>query len=680
MPAESRVARVVLAVAGALAGGCVRAEAPAPMPMLCFPAEMSRAQMDAAMLAWGMLPPGLFGPDVFGGVSPRYAVTSSAWNNNGLLGAPGTAVRANLTFSFVPDGAAWVSGSTGPVTTDMFALLAAQFGSDRVDFGLELMRSAFASWRASAGLTFHEVPDDGASAFAPYSPDRGVIRVAGAPYGGETFLGFAFPPDTGGDVTMNTSYFLGNFGIPDNKYRFLRNATMHEIGHGLGLIHVTPCEGTKLMEPRLLLSADGPTSDDLRGIQRQNGDIFSGNRLQATATPLGEFGGPKRTVRHRNLSTNGASLASNENGEDWFAFTLSAPTRMRLSASPVQGVYRAGRQTLGCDPIDPPVMDISRAGTLRLDVFPAGGAMMPGTPPTPGEASTFDATLPAGSYTFRVQDTGPNDPVNQLVQLYDLTVASGGAPDAPSVPVAIAGVDKVIAGVRRCFFLGDINSRATDPGAALSDASYDWDLDGDGVFEVVGNPRPTALYLENRVFHVKLRVTDSLGSVATDAIDVTVVDVPATVTSIAPGRAGWGPAVPLTILGSDLGFLRSPAQITVSGGGVQVWGNPVVEDFGGTLRGMNLRIPPGQPGMYELRVEGPDGEIIRQPLRVDAFPYCPGDADGSLLVDVHDLGVVVAQFGQTGFPGSIEGDVTGDGRVDFADLVLVLANYGRRCD
>jgi hypothetical protein len=54
---------------------------------------------------------------------------------------------------------------------------------------------------------------------------------------------------------------------------------------------------------------------------------------------------------------------------------------------------------------------------------------------------------------------------------------------------------------------------------------------------------------------------------------------------------------------------------------------------------------------------------------------CPGDADGDNAVDLADLNLVLANFGQT----TSNGDVTDDGLVDLADLNLVLANFGTTC-
>lgn len=56
---------------------------------------------------------------------------------------------------------------------------------------------------------------------------------------------------------------------------------------------------------------------------------------------------------------------------------------------------------------------------------------------------------------------------------------------------------------------------------------------------------------------------------------------------------------------------------------------------------------------------------------------CPGDANGDNAVNFADLNIVLSQFGQSG--AGLAGDVTGDGAVTFADLNLVLSQFGLVC-
>ena len=55
----------------------------------------------------------------------------------------------------------------------------------------------------------------------------------------------------------------------------------------------------------------------------------------------------------------------------------------------------------------------------------------------------------------------------------------------------------------------------------------------------------------------------------------------------------------------------------------------------------------------------------------------PGDLNGDGMVDLADLGILLADFGCTG--GSCAGDIDGDGDTDLADLGILLANFGQSC-
>jgi hypothetical protein len=54
----------------------------------------------------------------------------------------------------------------------------------------------------------------------------------------------------------------------------------------------------------------------------------------------------------------------------------------------------------------------------------------------------------------------------------------------------------------------------------------------------------------------------------------------------------------------------------------------------------------------------------------------PGDAIGEGKVDINDLTIVLAHYGQSSGMSWSTGDFTGDGTVDINDLTIVLANYG----
>jgi hypothetical protein len=57
-------------------------------------------------------------------------------------------------------------------------------------------------------------------------------------------------------------------------------------------------------------------------------------------------------------------------------------------------------------------------------------------------------------------------------------------------------------------------------------------------------------------------------------------------------------------------------------------------------------------------------------------PTLPGDANLDGRVDINDLTIVLAHYGESGMSWAT-GEFTGDGTVDINDLTIVLANYGR---
>lgn len=79
-------------------------------------------------------------------------------------------------------------------------------------------------------------------------------------------------------------------------------------------------------------------------------------------------------------------------------------------------------------------------------------------------------------------------------------------------------------------------------------------------------------------------------------------------------------------------------------------------------------------GGYELWLACASRGIVK--LTVDGGA-CPGDANGDRVVNFADLNIVLSEFGQSG--SGLQGDVTGDGIVNFADLNLVLSNFGVTC-
>lgn len=62
-----------------------------------------------------------------------------------------------------------------------------------------------------------------------------------------------------------------------------------------------------------------------------------------------------------------------------------------------------------------------------------------------------------------------------------------------------------------------------------------------------------------------------------------------------------------------------------------------------------------------------------------ATPMIPGDITGDCVVDLSDLGIVLANYGATSGATFETGDLDGDGDVDLSDLGIVLAVFGTHC-
>ena len=63
-----------------------------------------------------------------------------------------------------------------------------------------------------------------------------------------------------------------------------------------------------------------------------------------------------------------------------------------------------------------------------------------------------------------------------------------------------------------------------------------------------------------------------------------------------------------------------------------------------------------------------------------AEPFCFGDLDGDLDIDLADLAQLLANYGETSGMTYYDGDLDGDGDVDLSDLAALLGVYGTTCE
>jgi hypothetical protein len=102
---------------------------------------------------------------------------------------------------------------------------------------------------------------------------------------------------------------------------------------------------------------------------------------------------------------------------------------------------------------------------------------------------------------------------------------------------------------------------------------------------------------------------------------------------------------------------------------------------------MNVAIP---PGTYQLIARGSLQDVAGRNLdgnrdgiasedSVAVFTIAqPGDLDANGAVDLRDLIILRNHYGTAGGATAVQGDLTGDGRVDRADLAEFVRNFGRR--
>lgn len=571
----------------------------------CFPDDLPDAEKDRIIAENSALPPSLFGFDEPG----RFFTASTIWTGDGQQGPSAQAIPAHLTYSFPSDGVLWGVAPRPVVPNDFNSGLAHVHGGANPDFGRELVRQAFAGWRRFSGLRYTEVADDNSQHDSNVTrvSTRGDLRVGAGFAWPDSYLAYNFFPTSGSDMFNNSRYWEGNFfARPDNSWRYFRNVEAHEHGHGNGSIHVVPCNQVALMEPFISVAYDQHQIDDIRNVNRGYGDRLAGNNSAGTAFSLGSYTpSAPRAVVLKTLSTNGVD-GPNDTDEDWFTFTVSGGplTGVIISVTPTGGQYVNGQQSGGCSGTTNTV-DASAAGNLSIELRNMGGAnvIASATGAAAGAVETLNApSLANGTYHVRVFDQGPNDPVNQILQTYDLSVRRGTA-NAP--PTAIAGVNKRIGTNTTCFFLGDINSYTNQDGATLT--TFDWDLDGNGSFETTNNPRPSTVYTTAGVRTVTLRVTDSNGQTGTDSITVDVFSEPFAVFAVQPYpiRNAQGTSVPITIFGKGFAGITL-GSLSISGTGVTLSGAPVVTMGGTQITGVSANVAANAPkGARVITVQAP---------------------------------------------------------------------------
>jgi probable HAF family extracellular repeat protein len=270
---------------------------------------------------------------IFGDFGPAYNLaarwTQTSYGSTDTIGTP-----IRLRWSVVPDGTLvpHFDPNIGFAPSNLIATLDAQFGNRATWWNL--LRQSFARWSEVAGLRYEEVGDDGAPfPFSPGSPARGDVRIGGRSLDGTGgTLAFNYFPDSG-DMVIDTDDYWAD---TTNNFRRFRNLVMHEHGHGLGLAHVIPTDCTKLMEPFLCTTFDGPQDDDIRGAQRLYGDRYEPNDRFDRATPL--------YLGYNDLQSVTEVSLHHMRDVDWYRLQVPSGVSLTITAIPVGATYNVGPQ------------------------------------------------------------------------------------------------------------------------------------------------------------------------------------------------------------------------------------------------------------------------------------------------------------------------------------------------
>lgn len=375
---------------------------------------------------------GLSDEELFAAFLPQ----GSRWTTTATNGAVSQGQAMTITYSFVPDGTPiTVSGYTGSPGSTLFAELDATFPGGRAAWKAKFAQ-ALNQWGGLLNITYVEVSDDGAA--FPASPgvlgSRGDVRIAMRQLGDP--LAVNYYPQFGGDMVLD-SEDISDFVNTANDFRSLRNVLTHEHGHGIGLMHVLPTDGTKLMEPFLNTGFDGPQEDDIRGAQFLYGDRAEPN------SGIGDeefIGGPIRDV-----ATGGTQVIKVENvslersGEsDWYGFTAFAMAPIAIRVDPVGTTYAYAPES---NPNATTTVDAGAVRNLGLRLWRRVSAqtnqiqLVAQIDFNAAGESEYHPPIPYTTAGYMLVEVYANDSVNEP-QRYELTL-SNSAIEAPVEPASM---------------------------------------------------------------------------------------------------------------------------------------------------------------------------------------------------------------------------------------------------
>jgi predicted Zn-dependent protease len=184
-----------------------------------------------------------------------YATSGNAWPSPQLI-----------TISFMPDGTLISAGSSGTVTSDLFATMNARIPTSTWQ---DAILTAAQTWAQQANINFTVVADNGTPSgqgnYQQGDPGMGDIRIGAYNLGPNYLAGTYMPPaannySIAGDTNFNDQQKF-NVGTTYD----LQTVALHELGHALGLSHSTT--NGAVMWPSYGGQRRSLTTDDINGIQ-----------------------------------------------------------------------------------------------------------------------------------------------------------------------------------------------------------------------------------------------------------------------------------------------------------------------------------------------------------------------------------------------------------------------------
>jgi hypothetical protein len=352
----------------------------------------------------------------------RWTSTATDSFSTGQVGTPIT-----LTYSYAPDGSVADNLSGSNRSSQLFSWMNSLYGSTAT--WQALFDSVFDNWGSLTGITYiHEPNDDGVeSNTLPGSLGvRGDVRIFAINLDGNfNVLAYNQFPN-GGDMVLDAfDSFYNNTSL---QSRNLRNVAAHEHGHGLGLAHVCPQNGTKLMEPSANTNFNGIQLDEILAGQRNYGDPMEPNDSIFEANDLGSwFVG--RTETYSDISIDDNSDV------DYFLVEITQPMELVVEVTPDAGTYRTGPQNFNGSCSAGTNTNFDDNQNLSVELVASNGTTQIGfsNSTSAGQPEEMRASVVTpGTYYVIIDDSSNNN----SIQRYRMDIAGEAIPfDGPTIAV-----------------------------------------------------------------------------------------------------------------------------------------------------------------------------------------------------------------------------------------------------